>query len=133
MARVSLRWHRLAELRRDLATMAKDMTNAARPIVSVSAEDAADLMRARYPLGATGRLRDSVVVHENTQKRTATHVSWQVTNTAPYAHFVEFGTRYMGARPVFVPTRNQQRRRMGDELTALLPSFNCKARGGFDS
>lgn len=121
-------WHGLDAFTQQLQTLPTDLTTAAQPIVQQSAEEAGDVMRARYPV-VTGRLRDSVVVRELARKRTETNVSWLVANTAPYAHFVEYGTRSTPPRPVFIATRNQKRRDMYAALKAMLPRFNLKARG----
>jgi HK97 gp10 family phage protein len=125
---IGLRWHGLKELRAQLATVATDLRDAATPIADAHAHGAAADMRSRYPR-VTGRLAASVVVRDPRTRGPAT-VAVRVTNTAPYAHYFEYGTRYMAPGRVFVPTVNQERRDMVRVVAAdVLPAFNFRAKG----
>jgi HK97 gp10 family phage protein len=56
----------------------------------------------------TGRLRRSITVERATGRDAGTV---HVIAGAPYAGYVEFGTRYMAARPFMRPAANKYRRR----------------------
>lgn len=123
---LTLRWHGLHELRAALRTLPDDLTRDATPIVQQAADDAATAMRTRYPR-RTGRLANSLIVEA--RPRGPHTVSVRVTNTALYARYFEFGTRYAPPGRVFIPTRNQYQRSMYATLARLLPRYNFRPRG----
>jgi HK97 gp10 family phage protein len=124
---VNVKWHGLQELRRDLETLAPDMARAAQPLVTTAAEQAAVQMRAHAPY-ETGRLRSSVIVQRDAQGPTT--ASMRVTVRARYARYLEYGTRYMPARPAFLPILNASRRAMLKDIGEdVLPAFNFRPRG----
>jgi HK97 gp10 family phage protein len=102
-------WIGLDELRRALAALPQTTTTAAAPLTEAAAQEAADAMRAAYPV-RTGRLRAGVVVEP--RAGSATRVHWAVTNRTPYAWFFEYGTAHTPAGKVFVPAAQRARRRM---------------------
>ena len=50
--------------------------------------------------------------------------------TAPYAHFVEYGTRHMRPRPVVTPTIRRHRDAMVAAQLARLRDAGLKVTGG---
>lgn len=124
---IGLKWHGLSELRRDLQTLAADMAHEAQPRVTAAAEQAAAHMRARAPYD-TGRLRASIVVQPETRGPNA--ASTRLTVRAPYAVYLEYGTRYMRPRSLFIPILNASRRAMLEDISQdVLPAFNFRPRG----
>lgn len=71
-----------------------------------------DEARASAPR-KTGRLKASIVAEED-------HAGPFVAGRAPYARFVEFGTRTVPARPFLYPALLRARRGAGARLAALL-------------
>ena len=76
------------------------LLDAARQYEQATAEAIVADAQAAAPV-RTGALRDSIMVVSDPRGRGAGHVSAGVY--APYAPFVEFGTRYMSAEPFFYP------------------------------
>lgn len=75
------------------------MEAKAAKIVAKTALDIEAGAKVRAPV-RTGNLRGSI----QATKISATH--WRVTVTADYGIYVEFGTRFMAARPYFAPAYN---------------------------
>ena len=68
--------------------------------------------RAQIVMG--GRLRSSIEV--NGEER----FKWMVQATAPYAKYVEFGTRYMEAQPFLYPAMMAGRSRMASSIASKI-------------
>ena len=100
----------------DLARLAPDLTREAGHLQHASATAAAADVRAAYP-AVTGRLRQSVQVARLTSQSPA-RVYTEVTVTAPYAHFVEFGTARTAPNPAFVPITRRAREDFVDRIIA---------------
>jgi hypothetical protein len=122
-----LRFEGLDELRDALRALPTELTGeASHEIIGAANGAAADIKRA-YPVG-TGNLRDGVdVIHE----RGPFHAGATVRNTSKHAFIFENGTQTRrtsqgwnrGAMPsgrVFIPRMIRARRRMYEQLKALL-------------
>jgi len=91
----------------DFANTAREITDKAAPLTKAGADDARKRVRSAYPR-VTGRLQDGVVVERRASPAGVT--VYDVSSTAPYASFYEFGTHHQRARPTFVPITNRERR-----------------------
>jgi HK97 gp10 family phage protein len=89
-----------------LTKLAPDLAAAAGVLETEHAADAADQLRQTVPV-VTGTLRRSI--HVARTAASGARVSTQIVMGAPYAHFVEFGTRDTPARPAFVPITRRAR------------------------
>ena len=67
----------------------------------------------------SGRVRDSIEIQAADDAPAV-----DVVATAPYAAFVEFGTRRSPARPFLAPALQSARRRLGVLARALTPPFH---------
>jgi HK97 gp10 family phage protein len=65
-----------------------------------------------------GSLRNNIKAYRENKKTWAIKANY--SNTAPYSIFVEFGTRFMNARPFLFPAFFKQRSQFIDDLEALL-------------
>lgn len=130
MADNRLRFDGLEELRAELRRLPVDLTAEASHIVEATANAAAVEIRSGYAAHVvTGQLQGGVVVtHADAGKYSAGAI---VKNTAPHAVIFEHGTRARhtdrgvnrGAMPagnVFIPAIVKARRRMYEQLRALL-------------
>ena len=89
------------ELLAELGRLAPALTTEAIGLQQAIATETAAAIRAAYP-SVTGTLRASVQVARLNSTSPA-RVFTEVTVTAPYAHFVEFGTATTTPTPAFVP------------------------------
>lgn len=80
-----------------------DVTGPLLSVARMVVEDAKRVVPVR-----TGRLRDSIRVGSFTSRE-----SVRVDATAPYAGYVELGTRYMDAQPYLRPSLYKWRGRLG--------------------
>ena len=71
-----------------------------------------------WPAGETGDPRNSIFVAETNEIAGA--ASYRVGPTTDYAHFVEFGTVKMSARPYMIPALEQETPRMKEALSQVL-------------
>lgn len=71
-----------------------------------------------WPAVDTGDTRDSIFVAETSEIAGA--ASYRVGPTTDYAHFVEFGTVKMSARPYMIPALEQEAPRMKEALSQVL-------------
>ena len=93
----------------ELARLAPDLAADAGPIERAIATETADQIRAAFP-SVTGALRASVQV--NPESSASPHrVFTEIAVTAPYAHFVEFGTADRAPAAVFVPLTRRGKER----------------------
>jgi HK97 gp10 family phage protein len=97
------------ELLAELARLAPDLAAEAGPLQATIATETAAEIRAGFP-SITGNLRRSVEVHREGSTSPA-RVFTEVAVTAPYAHFVEFGTKDRSPAAVFVPATRRGRER----------------------
>ena len=110
------------ELLAELARLAPDLTTEAVALQQTIAHQTAAAIRAAYP-SVTGTLRGSVQV-DRLSSTSPARVFTSVTVTAPYAHFVEFGTATTTPTPAFVPLT-----RIGREQFTQAVIARVKARG----
>jgi HK97 gp10 family phage protein len=109
-----LRLSGVDELLAELMRLAPDLAAEAGPVqASIAAQTAAEI-RAGLP-SDTGRLRDSVTVQREGSNSPA-RVFTRVSVTAPYAHFVEFGTARTVPAAVFVPATRRGREQFADAM-----------------
>ena len=139
--KIGMKWDGLKELKADLKTFPKDLTDDTRPIVQAKAKEAAETMRLSYPRsgkkrqspvagarGTPGPLADSVVVTEG-RRAGPTVTSITIANTAFYSHMFEYGTRHSAPGRVFVPIFLSAQREMVDAVKATFPAHNLRERG----
>ena len=94
---------------KDLEKDFKRLTKSFKPEeVKKASMEAAQIIRdeaeRRAPLGPTGNLKKSNVVKPlNKDKKKPSAIAAVDRKVAPHAHFVEFGTSKMTARPFFRP------------------------------
>jgi HK97 gp10 family phage protein len=94
-----------------LPQIAKGMENRAAQIVAKTALDIEAGAKVRAPVD-TGTLRASI------QARRISPTHWIVTVGVDYGIYLEYGTRFMGARPYFGPA-----------IRAVRSSFNQAMKG----
>jgi len=111
----------------DLADLAPDLTREAAARQQARALDAAAAIRAAYP-SVTGRLRNSVQVARLSSQSKA-RVFTEVTVSAPYAHFVEFGTARTAPNPAFVPITRRAREAFAEEMIDRVEARGLVVRG----
>jgi len=116
------------ELQQAFDRLAPDLTSEAGPLARSIADDAADDLRAAVPV-VTGNLRRSIRVQAG-RTSGATKVSSQVVVGAWYAHIVEFGSRYVAARPVFVPVIRRSRERFVKAVVDAVREKGLTVSGG---
>jgi hypothetical protein len=132
-----LRFDGLAELRAALRELPSDLTSEASHIVEGAANSAAADIKPAYPV-RTGHLRDGLTVTHFDQGKFSTGAI--VKNTAPHAFMFENGTQVRhtdiganrGSMPpghVFIPRVIRARRRMYEELKALLVRSGLQVSG----
>jgi hypothetical protein len=102
------------ELLNEITRLAPDLTQEAIGLQQSIANETVAAIRAAYP-SVTGTLRNSVQV-ERLSSTSPARVFTQVTVTAPYAHFVEFGTATTTPTPAFVPQTRIGRERFTDAV-----------------
>ena len=95
------------ELLAELERLAPGLTTEAIALQQTIAQGAADELRAALPV-ASGELRASVRVQRESS-HSPVRVFSELSVTAPYAHFVEFGTADTAPRPAFVPITRRAR------------------------
>ena len=125
------------DLKAALLQLPEDLTDEGGDIVRYNALNAAGRIRAGYPVGKTGNLRDGVVIEtDNSGFGSRWGVRYTVVQKARHAYIYEYGTvarhyytkkrgveHLTGAMPagnVFVPVMVDTRRRMENDLTWLL-------------
>lgn len=128
----------LDELKRELRELPAELAAEAGHIVEVAADGAAADIKAEYGRHVrTGNLRDHVTVVKEISPVSAKAI---VKSTARHAQLFEFGTQArhtdiganrgsMPAGNVFVPRIVRARRRMYQELAALLQRAGLQVRG----
>lgn len=134
---VKLDWIGLQELRDALKELPDTLTAEAATKVTAAADDAAAEIIAAYP-EVTGNLKSHVKV--DTQNTGRFGVYRRIRSTARHAHLYEFGhmtrqptiagkTRHKipGAN-VFIPIVTRRRRRMYDDLAAIIESQGLDVR-----
>jgi hypothetical protein len=138
---MSLVFDGLADLKRDLLNLPKELQAEAGHIVQAHANAAAVQIKAAYPK-ITGRLRDKVAVTYDLT--TGVAASAVVRNPSPLAYIFENGTEArhyvtvngkihrtgkMTGMHVFIPRVMQERRKMYGDLKDLLVRKGLKAIG----
>jgi len=118
----ALRLTGVDELLAELQLLAPDLAAEVGPLQQSIANETAAAIRAAYP-SVTGTLRNSVRVARESSTSPA-RVFTRIEVTAPYAHFVEFGTVTTTATPAFVPLTRIGRERFTDAVIARV-----RARG----
>lgn len=87
-----------------------DMDAFARKLASYTVAEAAAAIEGKAanlaPVGDTGNLRNSMYRKDISDMRS------EVGNTADYAVYVEFGTRFMGAQPYLIPAVDETRKQI---------------------
>lgn len=138
MANNRLRLNGMEEQRAALRNLPQELTAEASRIVEGAANGAAAEMRQNYSQGPTGNLINRVVVtHFDKGKLAAGAV---VKNLAPHAAIYEWGTQRRqtaqgwdrGSMPpgrVFIPAAMRARKRMRDQLIALVERAGLKVTG----
>lgn len=127
----------LEELKKALQALPDELTDEAREIVRTAATDAAEDIKAAYPV-RTGNLRSHVFVTQFDRGRLST--GFVVKNTAKHANIFESGSQARhtaiganrGAMPpghVFVPRVIRYRRRMWAGLKAMLVAYGLVVSG----
>lgn len=104
---------RLERRGKDFRRLAEEVRKALETAIQENADDLQAVARRNAPV-RTGFLRD----HINVVKQGPLHVD--VTSEAPYASFVEFGTRYMAAQPYLMPAIEEVRPRAEDRVRSVL-------------
>lgn len=119
----------IEELREALRALPHELTEEAVGIVFTAAEEAKSEIVVAYPEGPTGNLKKRVRV---TQRRSRFAMSAVVSSSAPHAHLYEFGSQVrrvtstgqnagaMPAKATFIPVMQRKRRKMYEELIAVL-------------
>jgi hypothetical protein len=118
-------WSGLDEYEEFIAKEPDEVAQAADAIMGKAVNAAATEIRAAYPV-RTGELRDGVKVLTRTAGLRVHHA---VTNVAPYAHYFEYGTRFMAAGKVFIPVVLRRRRDAIRKIIAFLEARNLKVSG----
>lgn len=143
----SLRWDGLDELKEWLRTLPEHLTEEAAGIVTRAAVNAAEDIRAAYPV-RTGNLRRGVRVNRIDGSNPLASggggrhlaVGAVVYNNAPHAFMFEHGTEArqtdlganrgsMPAGHVFIPRVIRHRRHMYDQLRALMERSGLRTTG----
>lgn len=83
-----------------LRTLAKRTTAAVEDVIEKAAQDAAGF--AAQNIRDVGAIDTSFMVN-TTQARRLGRMLWSIGTAAHYGVFIEYGTRYVGARPWLVP------------------------------
>lgn len=120
----------LNEWRDELAAEPAALASAASPFVEGAADDAADTIRERYPMGPTGNLKHGVKVGRPPTGPAVT--KWTVISSAPHAHLYEFGTHVARAFPTFYPVTEARGRIMLEEINDLVRSRGLAVTGRVD-
>lgn len=110
-----------------LRDLAPGLANDVRGDQQAEAQSAAQALRAAYP-SRTGQLRASVQVRTlgtNSPAKVAT----EVTVTAPYVRFVEFGTRNTRPQPTFGPTMRRSREAFLQDMKSAVRARGLKTEG----
>ena len=115
------------ELLTDLTRLAPDLTREAVGLQQATTSEAAAAIRNAYP-SVTGRLRNSVQVARLSSSSPA-RVFTEVTVTAPYAHFVEFGTARTAPTPAFVPITRRAREQFARTVIARVKAHGLVVGG----
>jgi HK97 gp10 family phage protein len=96
----------------DIPAIAARLPDAVARIVNQNLLEAADRAITLVPV-RTGRLRDSI------NSRMTGRTTGSISADTPYAAYVEYGTRFMAARPFLRPAMEQQRPRYLADLADL--------------
>jgi hypothetical protein len=97
---MSVHWTGLIELKQQLGAIPANLLASSRGAVELATQQVAAGLRAIYPVGTAGRLRNGRPISPGGLRRgvrtsiktTATGTVGTVTSTAPHAHLWEFGT-----------------------------------------
>ena len=120
----------LAAWKAELEAEPEALAGVANPQVSATADDAAQALRAAYPLGPTGRLKGGVRVDRDpTSGATAAAT---VVSGAPHAHLYEDGTHVARPHPTFDPITNAHGRALVSPLNALVTARGYRVSGMVD-
>ena len=87
-------------------------------IAAFNVEKDAKQRMTDWPAVDTGDTRDSIFVAETSEIAGA--ASYRVGPTTDYAHFVEFGTVKMSARPYMIPALEKETPRLKEALSQVL-------------
>jgi hypothetical protein len=143
---VSVKWEGLAELKKELRELPRELAGKAQGIVFEAAVDAMQDATPRYPIGPTqlqgrrpgGNLRRGLRVFASPQvARSAASV--KLLSAAPHAHLYEYGTVQRKSRrgnrgtmtgtKVFWPAVGRAKKRMWRQLIALLRAHGLAVKG----
>ena len=112
----------LKELIAVLEKIPKELDSAVDDILEANAQDIEASAKSKSPVD-TGRLQQSIKALKESDKTFVIRAN--NTGKAPYAGFVEYGTRYMRAQPYLFPAFFSGRARFIKDLQNLLDkTFN---------
>jgi hypothetical protein len=140
-SRNRIRWDGLDQLKADLRALPANLGAEGGAIVEAHADIAIADIDAAYPT-RTGRLRKGLKKTINRTGRFGTGAV--IRNNAPHAYIFEHGTKarhnaigaFRGSMPagnVFIPRMQKWRRRMYQQLAALLERAGLRVTGSFDA
>ena len=122
----SFKFDGLKELMATLKISGKIAADGVRSTVQQSAQAFAEQARSDTRIGPTGNLRRGIKVREKLQDTNV--VEFEVRNTAPHAHWYEYGFMHKNAQRhipgnfVFAKAGGA-RRRMNDRIEQILPEI----------
>lgn len=105
-------WKGMAQLKKALEKGLKQ--EAVKKIVKLNGAELQKKAMQRAPV-KTGNLKRSITLNIEDEGLTAA-----VTPTAHYAPYVEYGTRFMNAKPFLRPSHNEQKARFKHDLERLV-------------
>jgi HK97 gp10 family phage protein len=85
-------------------------------ILLEGAEKVRDALKEAAPVGPTGNLKKSPIAKAMPKSKQPVAIAGIDRKIAPHAHFIEFGTVKMAARPFFRPTWDRLREEVGQEV-----------------
>ena len=115
------------ELLAALARLAPDLAAEAAARQTAIAAEAVEAIRAALP-SVTGTLRASVQAQRE-PSTSPVRVFTRLAVTAPYAHFVEFGTARTPPRPVFAPAQRRAREAFVKDVIATIRAQGLTVTG----
>lgn len=139
MARAAVDPGNLARQLQRLDRVKQNIMRAAQEEVKRSAENIAQMAQQLAPLGETGDLRNSIRWHSETRisregERMAANFMAVIGAYVDYAAYVEFGTRFMPARPFLFPALEYEhpifRATLDERIRAELRKVRPKLRLG---
>lgn len=112
----------LKELIKTLEKVPKELDNEVDIILEVNAQDIENNAKSKAPVD-TGKLRQSIAAIKVKEKEYS--IKANATGKAPYAGFVEYGTRFMRAQPFLFPAFFRGREKFTKDLQEMLKNkFN---------